>query len=308
MRGRGLLALAAVVAVVVAGCGDGGGDREGAALQVEVATRSGDFRGAIDATPTPDGRTVYFTATGADGPGVFRVAAGGGEAEMVVTGPPFRRPVGIAISTDGSRLFVADPDGGAVFTLATAGGGQAPVVLAGTDGTAPRGLEVVREGDRDVLYLTGRDPADGAPAVFRLPAAGGVRATTVLKGSPLTDPDAVTATGSGVVFVTDRGGAVYRVTGSGPAERIAGFRPPDFAGVSLTPDGSTLLVSALAADGTDQVLLIELGALRVRTFNDTIGANRNGGGLHRAHGAAVYAWADLTAGPDRQSRVYVLRP
>ncbi len=302
-----------VASALFAGLGVGCGDAETDHLikHVEVATRGGEFRGVVDATPGPDGRTTYFTATGPEGPGVFRVPATGGSATVVVTGPPFEKPVGIAVSTDGGRLFVADTQagGGAVFSVASSGGRPDPV--AGTERTAPRGIDVVRAGGQDVLFFAGRDRNDGSPGVFRVPTGGGAP-TPVAKGSPLVSPDAVTVTKAGVVFVTDRGsaggrGAVYRVVGSTP-ERIAELRAPNLAGLALTRDESTLLVSALSEAGTDQVLVIDVPTLRSRVFSKMIGENREGGGLHRAHDVDVFAWADFVAGPDRQGRVYTLRP
>jgi sugar lactone lactonase YvrE len=310
-----------VAALLVAGCGDDGGSEDpvarGPITQVEAVTRGGDFRSAIDATVAPDGGTVYFTATSSRGPGVFGVPAEGGVAEAVAVGPPFGQPVGVAVTTDGDRLLVADagaqasgPPGGAVLSVPVTGG--VPTSVRGTEGMSPRGLEVVSEGDKDVAYFTGRDRSDGAAAVFKVAADGADPPTLVAKGSPLSDPDAVTVTRNGVVYVTDRGGpggegALYRVS-SGSAERIAGIRAPPFAGVTLTFDESTVLVSTLSPQGTDQVLLVDATTLRTDTFSRVIGENREGGGLHRAHRVDVFAWADLAAGPDRQSRVYVLRP
>lgn len=211
--GLPVLLVAVVGAFLVAGCGDDGANDQSVAASpithVEVVTRGGDFRGAIDATVAPDGDTVYFTATSSRGPGVFQVPAEGGAAEAVVAGSPFRKPVGVAVTTDGNRLLVADaeaetPEGGDGAVLAVPVAGAEPTVVGGTQGMSPRGLEVVSEGGEDVVFFTGRDTGDGAPGVFKVPVDGGNSATVVVKGSPLAEPDAVTATGQGVVYVTDR--------------------------------------------------------------------------------------------------------
>jgi DNA-binding beta-propeller fold protein YncE len=275
---------------------------------VDVATQGGDFRRSIDAAASPDGGTVYFTATGPNGAGVFRVPADGGRAEPVVTGAPFQSPVGLAVSTDGIRLFVADAR--AIFFLPATGGEARP--FPGTEGMAPRGIEIVREGTRDVLYFTGRELVGGAPAVYKVSADGSSAPTTILVGAPLAAPEAVTATKDGVVYVSDRGsadgrGTVYRIRG-GAADKVADLRAPELAGITLTLDESTLLASALSPKGTDEVLVLDLASLRPGTFSKTIGTNRHGGGLHRARNVNVFTWADLVAGPGRAGTVYVLRP
>jgi hypothetical protein len=311
---RRLAALLGILAVTVAACSD---ETDGRALgdetirSVTVVTEEDDFRDAIDAALTPDGEDVYFTATNSQGPGVFHVPATGGRAVAIATGSPLQGPVGIA--TDGTRIYVADPEvgnatgkPGAVLSLPSSGGRPTPV--PGTEGTAARGLEVVREGDAEMLYFTGRDPLDGTVGVFKIPATGATSPTTVSKGAPWVSPEAVTVTKAGVVYATDRGaadggGGVFRITPASTT-RIADIRAPVLAGVALTLDESLLLVSSLSAGGTDQVLLIDLVTGRTGIFSKTIGKNRAGAGLHRARNANVFAWADV----QRPGRVYRLDP
>ncbi|MDQ4068610.1 MAG: hypothetical protein M3203_03915 [Actinomycetota bacterium] len=310
-----LFAVVGALALAVAGCGgDGKGDTGlgGLIRSVRVVTEAGDFEGAVDATLSPAGDEVFFTARSSGGPGVFRVPASGGPATAVATGAPFRSPVGIAMASDGQRVYVADTEADVILSAAVAGGPPAPV--PGTEGTRPRGLEVVDEGGADVVYFTGRDRADGAPGVFSMAATGGPAPRVLARGAPLTSTDAVTVTRTGEAYVTDRGGAhdgrtgaVYRISG-GSTEKIADLRAPVLAGVALTLDESVLLVSALSGRGTDQVLVVDLASRRTGTFSRTIGENRAGAGLHRARNVDVFAWADFMAGADRRSRVYVLEP
>src|SRR4051812_26303089 len=64
----------------------------------EVA-RSGIFDDPIDAAPDPAGDVIYFTATSAKGPGVFRVAAAGGDPAAIYAGAPFVDVRGLAVSS-----------------------------------------------------------------------------------------------------------------------------------------------------------------------------------------------------------------
>ena len=86
----------------------------------------------VVATPDPDGQQIYFTATGQAGSGVFGVPFAGGATRAVAVGDPFVAPRGLAISTDGQQLYVADPEAagadgrtGRIFVVPAAGGAPA---------------------------------------------------------------------------------------------------------------------------------------------------------------------------------------
>lgn len=257
-----------------------------------------------DATPDPDGNIVYFTATGELGSGVFRVAAAGGETSAVAAGDPFVSPLGLAMSLDGERVYVADAKAGSsgqIFVVTAAGGEVTP--LAGTEGSTPRAVEVASENSSDVLYFSGVDPADGQPAVMRIGASGG-ELELIAKGAPLVEPGGIAITADGIVYVADRLasgnglGSVFRIEG-GNIETIAeNFRAgTPVVGATLTLDEGALLVSALAPHrDRAQVLLIVLSTLERAIVNKGIFANAGSGGVHRAHNANLFAWADSSRG------------
>ena len=145
---------------------------------MNIAANDAVSRAPMDATPTPDGERVFYTAlgTGEDGsaqPAVFAVAASGeGEITTLTIGAPLTAPVGISIDPDGERLFIADSAWnageagvGAIATLDSAGG--TPVALAGTEGYVPRGLVIADVSDETWLYFSGVSPESGAPGGFR---------------------------------------------------------------------------------------------------------------------------------------------
>ena len=268
----------------------------------------------LDAAPSPDGTVVYYITTGDNGSVLASVPAAGGSATTIVQGAPLVKPTGVAVATDGSRVFVADQQAlqdsvagksGGVLQVGTAGTPEA-TLLAGTEGRSPRGLDVVSEGGADVVYFTGLDPANGAPGLFRAPVAGGP-VTTVATGSPFVSPDSVVVTAGGVAYVTDQGsgkgkGEVLKVSGGTVTPVLSDLRLGTPAGVTTVNDDATLLVSSIDATSlSDQVLFLDLASGKTATATKVIGANKDSaGGLHRAHAAPVLAWADV----QRPGRVY----
>ncbi|HEX2619627.1 MAG TPA: hypothetical protein VHL11_05760 [Phototrophicaceae bacterium] len=261
-----------------------------------------------DAVPSPDGTMIYYTATSDQGqPAVFSIPTAGGNPVELAQGEPFVNPLGIAISTDGETLYIADPwsagsNGNFIYALSTSIG-EIPALINGTQGTTPQGLTVASRDGVDQLYFTGIDPATGQPAVYQI-AAGGGQASTIISGTPLIAPSGIEVAKDGTIYVLDRLasrnglGSVIRIS-SGTVEKIAdNIRTgAQLAGLSLTLDESLLLVSSLdSVQETAQVLVIDLATLNTSIINDVIGQNTAAGGLHRAYLTNQYAWADSSLG------------
>lgn len=273
----------------------------------------------FDATPDPDGNTIYLTGLSADGtPGVFKVPAdGSGKApEAVAVGGPLAAPFGIGISGDGTQLFITDPGAdisavdtpeinGAIFTVSAAGGELTP--LAGTENTVPRSLDIVDEEGKDVIYFSGTDKTDGAPGIFSIPATGG-SVTTVFKGDPLRDPSGVAVAANGTIYVADTVSSdgstadIIAITGGEATKLVQGIRVGYPAGIALNKANTALLVSALNSETlTDIVLSVDLvsadkapGVIEPEIFKSF----SESAGLHRARNKDVFGWADSNAGPN----------
>jgi len=287
------------------------------------------FHTPLDATPDPDGSQIYFTAMSSQGAGVFRVPAAGGTVVTLTVGLPLTTPVGIAASTNGQTLYLADPHAqinntaavtmtGALFSLPSSGG--APTAIPGTAHTAPRGLTVVKENNVDVIYFTGADPADGQPAVMQIPAAGGAL-TVEEKGEGLVAPVGIAVSKTGAIYIADQAaagnglGTLFRFKPhteggrSSHSERLVDFvRMGAPAGLTLTLDESLVLVSSLDTLGrTSQVLVVNTTTKAQGIVNKVIGVNRTSGGLHRAHNTNVMAWADVATGGGGLGTIYRVR-
>jgi DNA-binding beta-propeller fold protein YncE len=295
-------------------------NQEAKTPDIKAAANDAMIRAPLDATPSPDGKHVYYTAfkrgdDGEDVPGVFGVAAdGSGAITTLAEGAPLSAPVGIAVSLDGSRLFIADVAAGdsargAVLTLSSTGGDVSP--LAGTEGYAPKGLAIAKRDDQEQLYFTGHNPESTAAGVFRIAANGG-SVETLASGAPLDDPSGVAISGQGDAYVVEaaveaHAARVLRLRNGkleGFVEEIAVGFP---AGITLTRDDATLLVSGLDVNTKhDVVYYVKVASGAITRLTKTVGAFSEPAGLHRAHDADVFAWADSEA--NATGTVYVLKP
>jgi sugar lactone lactonase YvrE len=315
-RSGAVLGLAALFAAAACSGSSGNaghalGDKgiKSAAIVVRVVA----FQRPLDAAPSPDGRIVYFSSTGDRGPSIVSVPAGGGAMTTLADGAPLVNPTGVAVATDGSHVYIADQlatGSGAILTVPSSGAAGPPATVADTQGRAPRGLDIVKESGADVVYFTGKNPVNGAPGVFKVPAVGGT-VTTVAEGAPFIAPDSVVLTAGGDAYVTDQGsdigkGRVYRVRGGTVTPVLDGLHLGAPAGVTLINNDATLLVSSIDAGSlSDQVLFLDLASGKSAAATKVIGVNKNSsGGLHRAHDTAVLAWADVS----RSGKVYRVEP
>jgi sugar lactone lactonase YvrE len=247
------------------------------------------------------------------GPGVFSVPADGSKTTPVTVqaGAPFAAPFGIAISTDGKQLYIADPgatdptsnkDLGVIFALPVGGG--TPTILSGTALSNAHGLEVQQVNGADVVFYTGLDQTSGAPGVFKVPATGGT-VTTVAEGSLFSDPCSIAIADDGTLYVTDtiasgsQTANVLKIDTTGAVTAFStGLRVGFPAGIALSKDGTTLFVSSLDPVAfTDQVLELDVATqATVTTFTSGINTFYEAAGLHRAKNADVFGWADSAAG------------
>jgi len=289
------------------GAGTGGGN--GTITSSTVVLNDPSYSSPFDAALSKDGSVVYFTAIGPDGPGVFSIPAGGGTVLKLAAGDPFVFPLGVAVSTDGKTLYVADlgaegsdalgTDGGKIFGVPAEGGAAAEVLS--TDNTRPRGLDVADESGADQIYFTGTDGV-GTPGLFKVAAKGG-EPTAVATGAPFVDPSGVTVEGD-KIYVLDTVASSQRLASvievsNGMASEFLGNLPVGYpAGLALSADGSAILVSGLdAAKGTTAVLRLDILSKELQTFPKMgeYDGYHEPAGLHRSKGGDVYAFVDSSA-------------
>ncbi|MEZ4632956.1 MAG: hypothetical protein R2880_19965 [Deinococcales bacterium] len=230
------------------------------AFSVEPLIQSGDVHTPLDAMPNLSGDRVYFIATQGQSPGLFQVPMTGGAASPLHLGAPFVKPMGLALSSDGEWIFIADAEaeGGVIFQFSLVDHSLSS--LAGTEGTAPQGLEVVGE----VLYVAGGDQG-----IYQIPLPDGIP-YLIAQGAPFENLSSITADDTGVIFVTDRGlnqgqGKVYRFDkGIHAIAHDLYLGSP--AGLALTPDGKILAGFFLICNGSCSSSLNRASNFRAKHF------------------------------------------
>jgi hypothetical protein len=252
----GLLALAAV-----AGCKEEPTGSNAKPTAVELVTDTG-FRQAGAVESSPDGTIFYAAAYDDTGrPTVFSIDVDSGDVAPLHAGEPFLYPADLAMSCDGSTLYVADtglgvPDSefadaaeplgqaGGVHVLSTAGG--VPTRLA-TPGIS-RAAGIVVSVDCDALYVSGWTDLE-VPALFKLPIGGGT-VEVVYEGEPLRSPSGLHVDANDVLWPMDHEarngsgeGMLFAVTADGEiSEVMGGLGMGRHGGVSLVPGGITAAI------------------------------------------------------------------
>lgn len=303
------------------GSGDAKNDGNDASgpLAIQQDTMTGAFLTIFDAVPSPDGKKVYFTGVDMNGnTGAFWTPVGNGiqNATQASSGNVLVAPIGVAISSDGNTLYIADPgaldssggDDGVIWSLALPN--ATPTAVAGSGGIYARGLTVQQGGSGDTLVFTGVN-GGGQAGLFSL-AAGGGTAMTVAAGAPFDDPSGVTVDSNGDYFVFDvtAGGShradVIKVAGNTPSVVLSDLFVGYPAGITTSATGGGIVLSGLAAaSGPDILSVVNASGQSSPLVSSGLSNLRNAGGLHRAANANVYAFVD-SAG-DGTDAVYVIR-
>jgi hypothetical protein len=226
---------------------------------------------------------------------------------VLYSGEALVSPLDIESSRDGETLFIADYAGGtegtgAIWSLPAAGG----EATAAAEGFSPRSVTL---GPDDRLYFSGIDPELGEPGVFVL-SAGTVEPLFV--GAPLVDPSGIAVFADGRVLVADtrlfdgQAGAdsvgseagIVSIEDGKAAIFATGFATGFPAGIALTLDESTLIISGQGPDRSDTVYLFGTAdpAAPPLVVTDVFSQwQDSSGGLKRAHGSNTFIWASLAA-------------
>jgi hypothetical protein len=227
--------------------------------------------------------------------------------QLLYAGDELVSPLDIEVSLDEKTLFVADYAGGsagagAILRLSPSGDGRS----FAADGWSPRSVTL---GPDAMLYFSGVDPESGEPGVFRL---RGDAVEPVYLGLPLVDPSGIAVFRDGRVLVADTrlldGGAllgdltaseagVVLVDGGQANVFATGFATGFPAGIALTLDERTLIVSGQGPDRSDTVYLVDVSAPRAtpKAVQDLFSTERDSSaGLKRAHDANTFIWSSLS--------------
>lgn len=286
----------------------------------EVASDSAatptDFSRPFDAASSPDGTVFYFTGYDPQGEaGVFRRNSdASGPLATLFAGAPLAGPFGLAVSSNGGQLFIADPAAvlnandpadvtkGVLFSM-PAGGGT-PSAIMPTAGFEPRGVEVADLGSGEKAIFTGKDKATGEGGVFDSTGS------TIFKGAPLMDPSGIAIAADDKIYVTDTQDSgntarVFVIDGGVATMLVENLTVGYPAGAALTTGGDRLFVSGVdPTTHTAVVYDIDIASKAVTPITTGVSANDDSGGLHRALNTNTFAWAGINGGPMGTGTIY----
>jgi hypothetical protein len=314
-----------VVTALAAGC-SGGGDGESSPKglfpfkSMEAAANApAAFTQPRGGVPLPDGSVALLatlegqpetqTTLAGERVAVLLQPPGGGMPTVLYAGDAIVNPFDIDVSLDGKTLYVADPAAGresegAILELAV-GGGTAPTELA--SGYHPRSVTVASDG---TMFFSGIDPTSGDPGVFHL--ANGMT-TAVFTGAPFVDPSGIALMKDGTVLVVDTclfdahagnmpvigsEAGIVRVKNGAAGIFATGFATGYPAGIALSIDEASLIVSAEGADRSDALYVFDVGnpAAEPLIVRDEFSRFQDSSaGLKRAHDSNTFIWASLSA-------------
>jgi len=263
---------------------------------VDVSLRfSGDD--VVDATPDATGETIWYL----DGDALCQGPADG-SADATCSEDLVHEGKNLVISPDGERMALAGEAptqlvgaagviGGLIGSLFggrhSAEGTSGFTLIEGTQGYEAAAVDYPAA-DTGYVYFSGQDPATGTVGVFKVAEGGG---TPVLVASGMSSvPTGIVVAEDGTVY-SAADGSLYE----GDTAIVSDLTLGEPAGLALTPDESTVMVSAVG-DGHSEAVLVNRTDRSTSIFDDVISANVGSGGLHRAQGVpTLYAWCGVTS-------------
>ncbi len=308
VRGSHRYGVALVAALLMAlGCKSEAekSEPEGPFRSVSVAANDpAAFTQPLAGVPLSGDRTAILafqkpTDTGMPAAPAIFVAEPTGTIRLLHAGAPLASPFDIDVSADGQSVLVADQhagdDGtGAILAFSLADGAAAEPEASGY---SPVSATVAADGS---VYFSGRKPDTGEPGVFRLEVGGSV--TTVYAGSPLVDPSGIALFADGRVLVADtrlfdendvgsEAGVVLLDDGTASVF-VTGFETGYPAGIALTVDESTLIISGEGADDRDKVYIVDVATRSASVVEAEFSSQElSSGGLKRDRTTNRFIWA-----------------
>jgi DNA-binding beta-propeller fold protein YncE len=275
----------------------------------------------LDAAPSPDASKIYFIAVGSNGGSVFSTsAAAGSTASLISGGGAMVAPLGLAVSTDGTNLYVADPgattasgnDKGALLLVPAAGG--TPAIVAETVDFAPRAVAVSQVGGSDEIVFIGTSTTANADGSFSDGVFKDVSGT-VTAISTSGNPAAVAVGTNGTIYVLDQAGTIASfaagaTTGTALPGASQSLNVSFPSGMDLSLDQTALLVTGFDTTGAEAVNRVNIatGAVTALSLTPAITPAAHGGepsGLHRALNSDSFAFVDGSA--NTSGTIYLLK-